>query len=356
MAVKNGLLHLPTGELWNPTPTYFNTSASEVTFDADAPAPAKWLAFLDQIFGDDTEARNAAQEFIGYCLLSDTSQQKILLVVGPPRSGKGTMGRVIRELVGRDSVAGPTMHSLGGEFGLEPLIPRPVAIISDARIGAKTDKAAVTERLLSISGEDTLSVNRKHSSFWHGKLQTRFIILTNELPALSDGSGAMANRFIIIILKTSFLGKEDGGLFDKLKPEMPGILNWAITGYERLRARGHFLQPASGQEALEEIEQLASPVKAFVRAICDLEPGLFVTVDELWAQYQTWVEATGGKFPGTKDWFGRNLRSAAPGVDKGDIYPDGKRTPIYKGIGLKKGKLVLHPDTKGTEDNPEIPF
>jgi putative DNA primase/helicase len=360
VAVKNGLLHLPTGELWKPTPTYFNTSASDVTFDPDAPMPAKWLAFLDQIFGDDVEARNATQEFIGYCLLSDTSQQKILLVVGPPRSGKGTMGRVIRELVGRDTVAGPTMHSLGGEFGLEPLIPRPVAIISDARIGAKTDKAAVTERLLSISGEDTLSVNRKNTSFWHGKLQTRFIILTNELPALSDGSGAMANRFIIIVLKTSFLGQEDPGLFDRLKTEMSGILNWAIAGYERLRARGHFLQPTSGQEALEEIEQLASPVKAFVRAVCDVEPGLSVPVDELWTQYQTWVENQssqgGGKFTGTKDWFGRNLRAAVPGLDKGDTYPDGKRTPIYKGIGLKKGKLVLHPDTKGTDDNPEIPF
>ncbi|MBZ9718548.1 phage/plasmid primase, P4 family [Mesorhizobium sp. AD1-1] len=360
MAVKNGLLHLPTGELWSPTPTYFNTSASDVSFDPDAAEPTKWLAFLDSIYGDDVEARNATQEFIGYCLLSDTSQQKILLMVGPPRSGKGTIGRVIRELVGRDSVAGPTMHSLSGEFGLEPLIPRPVAIISDARIGQKTDKAAVTERLLSISGEDPLSVNRKNTSFWHGKLQTRFIILTNELPALSDGSGAMANRFIIIVLKTSFLGQEDPGLFDKLKAELSGILNWAIAGYERLRSRGHFLQPASGQEALEEIEHLASPVKAFVRAICDVGPTLSVGVDELWEQYAVWVEnqssSGSNKFAGTKVWFGRNLRSAVPGLSDGDVYEGEKRRRVYKGIGLKTGQNVRHRDTTPTDDNPAIPF
>ncbi len=336
-AVKNGLLHVPSGRIYPPTPTYFNTSASDVEYNKDAPPPDQWLTFLDQVFEGDQEAIDAAQEFMGYCLLPDTSQQKILLVVGPPRSGKGTIGRIMRELAGRDSVAGPTMHSLGGEFGLEPLIPRPVAIISDARIGSKTDKAAVTERLLSISGEDTLSVNRKNSSFWHGKLQTRFIVLTNELPALADGSGALANRFIILVMQNSFLGKEDPGLFDRLKTELPGILNWSIQGYQRLRERGYFKQPKSGAEALEEIINLASPVKAFIRDCCEIGAGLQIDVDFLWEEYTLWVEKTGGKFAGTKDWFGRNLRSAVPGIRKADAYPKGVRTPIYKGIGLKKG-------------------
>src|SRR6516164_4262648 len=43
VAIDNGLLHLPTGELYPPTPAYFGLSASEVAFDPDAPNPKRWL-------------------------------------------------------------------------------------------------------------------------------------------------------------------------------------------------------------------------------------------------------------------------------------------------------------------------
>jgi putative DNA primase/helicase len=79
----------------------------------------------------------------------------MLLLIGPKRGGKGTIARVLRSLLGHNSVAGPTMASLSTAFGLEPLITKSLAVISDARIGGKTDKSAIMERLLSISGEDT---------------------------------------------------------------------------------------------------------------------------------------------------------------------------------------------------------
>ena len=36
----------------------------------------------------------------GYCLTGDTAQQKIFMIVGPRRSGKGTIARILRALVG----------------------------------------------------------------------------------------------------------------------------------------------------------------------------------------------------------------------------------------------------------------
>lgn len=355
VAVKNGLLHLPTQELWPATPTFFNTAASSVVFDPEATQPTQWLAFLAQIFGDDNEAMAATQEFFGYCLSTDTSQQKMLLVVGPPRSGKGTMARVLRELAGPDSIAGPTMSSLSGEFGLEPLIPRPIAIISDARIGQRTDKAAVTERLLSISGEDTMSVNRKNSSFWHGKLQTRFIIITNEIPALADGSGALANRFIIVLLKTSFLGKEDPALFEKLKAEMPGILNWAIEGYQRLRDRGHFVQPESAEEALEEMMRIGSPVRAFVKECCETGVGHWELGDILWDKWKEWCERNGNQ-AGSRNWFFRNLNTVVPGMKRKD---EGHHEYSYLGIRYSEkseAKDDERENRKRTLPDDDIPF
>src|SRR5438132_5079127 len=160
--VANGLLHLPSGELYPPTPSYFGLTVSDVVFDPDAPEPKHWLAFLSDLWKQDAEAIVTLQDWFGYTLSSDTSQQKILFIVGPRRSGKGTIARVLTALVGRDSVVNPTLASLQTTFGLAPLIGKPLAFITDARVGGRSDQAAITERLLSISGEDALTIDRKH--------------------------------------------------------------------------------------------------------------------------------------------------------------------------------------------------
>ena len=223
LSVANGLLHLSTGELYPHNASYFGLSASDVEFDPAAPLPLKWLGFLSELFGEDVEALAALQDWFGYALAPDTSQHKILLVVGPSRSGKGTIARVLSALVGRNSVAGPTLASLSSNFGLEPLIGKPLAIISDARLGARSDQAAIAERLLSISGEDALTIDRKFRRAWHGRLTTRFMLLTNELPRLVDASGALAKRFLILTLENSFYGREDPTLTGQLLAELPGI-------------------------------------------------------------------------------------------------------------------------------------
>ena len=82
-----------------------------------------------------------------------TDLHKILLLVGPTRAGKGAIARVLAALVGKGNVAGPTLASLGTNFGLSPLLGKPLAVVSDARLGAG-NAHQVVERLLSISGED----------------------------------------------------------------------------------------------------------------------------------------------------------------------------------------------------------
>ena len=112
-----------------------------------------------------------------------TDLHKILLMVGPTRRGKGVIARTLAALLGRQNVAGPTLNSLGGNFGLAPLIGKPLAVISDARFAGR-DASIVVERLLSISGEDILTVDRKYRDQWTGKLPSRLHIISNELPKL----------------------------------------------------------------------------------------------------------------------------------------------------------------------------
>jgi putative DNA primase/helicase len=327
----SGSLHVPTGTVLPPTPLLFNTNAIEFDYDPHPEPPERWIHFLVQLFGDDLESVHLLQEWMGYSLVADTRQQKMLLMVGPRRSGKGTIGRVLTKLVGSGNVVGPTTSSLAGPFGLQPLIGKSLAIVSDARFcGANI--GVVVERLLCISGEDALTVDRKFLGGVTMKLPTRFVFLTNELPRMNDASAALAGRFVILRLTESFYGKEDPTLTEKLYAELPGILLWAIDGLKRLRERGYFLQPASVADAVRELEDLASPVRAFARECCIVAPGERAWVDDLYEAWKRWCERDGRTIVTSKQTFGRDLAAAIAGVARrrgsGDV-------PFYEGIGLK---------------------
>jgi putative DNA primase/helicase len=241
IACANGLLHIPTRRSFAHTPDFFNSVSLPFPYDASSPEPVEWLKFLHSLWGDDTAAIATLQEIFGYLLTSDTSQQKLFLLIGPTRSGKGVICRVLRHLLGSENVAGPTLASLSSNFGLASLIGKQLAIIADARIGARSDHQAIAERLLSISGEDSLTIDRKYLSAWTGRLPVRFLIASNELPRLADVSGALAKRFITLVLKESFLGREDRGILRRIVAELPSILNWALDGRDRLWARGYLV-------------------------------------------------------------------------------------------------------------------
>jgi putative DNA primase/helicase len=252
LACRSHLLHLPTRTVLAPTPAFFSLTALDFDPVLDASHPVIWFDFLHQLFDGDVESLDLLQEWFGYCLTGDTTQQKMLFMVGPKRSGKGTIGRVLRQLIGDGNVCGPTTSSLAGNFGLQPLIGKTVAIVSDARFSGD-NVATVVERLLCISGEDTLTVDRKHIGSVTMKLPTRFMFLSNELPRLNDASGALAGRFLILRLTQSFFGREDPHLTAKLLTELPAILNWAIDGWQRLHDRGHFLVPRSSADAMVDL-------------------------------------------------------------------------------------------------------
>ena len=270
------------------------------------------------------------------------------MFVGPPRSGKGTIGHVLEALVGRENFTAPSISDLSTQFGVAELIGKSLAIIADARIGGRTDLAALVERLLSISGGDSQSIPRKHISNWNGLLPTRFAMLTNELPKFTDASGALPSRLIILILTISFLGREDGELLGRILGELPSIFRWALDGLDRLRKRKRFVIPRSSKEAVRQVEDLASPVGAFIRERCVIDARdkkHRVQCTELHSAYKQWSVAKGFTFSKTEELFGRDLSAACPGLKRSRLWvevtaADGKkkreRKWHYIGIALRR--------------------
>ena len=317
-------------------------------YDRNAPEPTRWLAFLAQLWPGDPDSIKALQEWFGYVLSGRTDLQKIMLLIGPTRSGKGTIARVLAALIGRGNAAGPTLASLSTNFGLAPLLGKPLAVISDARLG-KQEVHQVVERLLSISGEDMLTIDRKYREPWTGKLPARFLILSNVLPRFGDASGAIAHRFIVLTMTESFLGKENSRLTDELLTELPGILSWSLDGLDRL-TRQSFTTPTSSAEAIRVLQDLVSPISAFVRDECQRGPKCTIEIGKLYAAWKDWCEGNGHK-PGSVQTFGGDLRAAVPELH--DFKPHGQKRQ-YAGITLRTtGNNGSHRGSSGSERESE---
>lgn len=333
LVCRNGILNLASRVRSGHDPRLFTLVAVPFEHDPLAEVPGAWLRFLDELWEHDPEQIQTLQEVFGYVLSGRTDLQKIPLIAGPPRAGKGTIAQVLSELVGRRNVVGVSLVSLQNNFGLEPLLDKPLAVISDARLdGGGTDQ--LVERLLSISGEDTVTVDRKYKSSWTGRLPTRFLVLSNELPRMRDNSGAMARRFVTLQLKRSWYGEEDLDLLQGLLAELPGILNWALDGLARLEKTGRFTEGPASLQARATMEEAGSPVLAFVREHCEVGDDCWVDKTELYRAWSTRVEI---RYVRGEAWFTRDLKSAVPAVEPGRrVDDDGTRRKVFFGIRLRQ--------------------
>jgi len=130
LACSNTLVDLVTGENLPHTPYFLTMNAVDYAYNPTADCP-RFEQFLGEIFPgseaqrpkdydawddehkDAQQRRELVQEIFGYLLSGDTSQQKMFLFMGKPRSGKGTLARVLRRLIGTANVV------LGAKVGVE---------------------------------------------------------------------------------------------------------------------------------------------------------------------------------------------------------------------------------------------
>lgn len=326
------------------TEDYFALNYLPIVYDPKADCP-QWKTFLGQIFQKkqlssgktewnpavddfvevyesvpDELSISVLQEYMGLLLTPITSFQKILGIVGPRRSGKGTIGRIIQGLVGLENMAAPTLTGLTNEHALQGLHHKTVALVGDSSINSSNaDTNRAVERLKSITGADMQQINPKGKpQFQVNKLTVRFVIMSNELQKLTDPTGALAGRFIYLITTQSFYGKEDIHLDKKLATELPGIFNWAVEGLMRLLKRGYFLETEAGKEAAAMAEELGSPVIAFVREWCEVGANRQTRSQELYDAYKRWCEEAGRSQMGRNRFYEEFQRA----------FPDCKRSKI----------------------------
>ena len=334
ISLKNGIFHLKDYIVLPHSLGFFTQNSLPFEYNPNAQCP-NWLKFLASLWPEDQESIDCLQEMMGYIISGDTRQQKFFNIIGPRRSGKGTINKVLVELLGQHNTVAPQLEELCDTFGLQPWLGKLLASFTDAR-APERNRSAVVSQLLRIVGGDTVTVNRKNKEAWNGYLPTRIVVYSNEVLQLTENSNALTGRMVVLKMTKSFYNAEDTELFPRLAAELSGIFNWAMEGLKRRLMRGgHFIQPKSGKNLLELMAELGNPIGSFCEEVLEFDPLGIVPKDDVFNCYKKWA-LTKALPPGTELAFKRRFLAATQEhqIETELDRTKGNRVHVYRGVKL----------------------
>src|SRR5262245_28479414 len=156
MLFRNGRYDVKRDVLTPHDGRYFATETPNFDYLPEADCPL-WDRVLNQWL--DSSDQDTLHEFMGYLLTADTSLQKMLVMLGPPSSGKSTVMIVLEQLCGPVHVLSRTIDELCGQFGLQGSQGKRLMTIPDAHDADSKNHHVALNRLKSIIGKDTISIN-----------------------------------------------------------------------------------------------------------------------------------------------------------------------------------------------------
>ena len=267
--VRNGLLRLHGRVLMAHDPDLFSPNSLPIAYNADAKAPM-FQDFMDSSFPG--EARQTlALQFLGFYVSGLKYPQKMLIITGPTRSGKGTYVRILEMLLGEAKTKALDPKSLAYTFGLEGLEKAMVGVFDDIRQLSAEDKRRLVEFILNVVGGGKIPHARKNKSEWNDRVPARLLYIGNAWPPLEDNANALAARFEHLDTPNSYpVGEGNKDYEPLLKPEANGIFNRALDGLDSLLETGQF-QRVETSESARDHARTGGPMMQFVDEQCECE-------------------------------------------------------------------------------------
>lgn len=254
--LQNGMLSLETVSLEPHDEGRYLTSQLPFEFNEEASCP-HWLKFLSEVLVDESGEMDAQlidllQEAFGYSLTSDTSHEKMVWLHGQAATGKSTILRVLKALLGSAALEIGMNELRHNSYQLAEIGGKRVLTCSEAASGAYLADAHIKK---IVSGEEIVA-RQIYSSPQYIQPIAKLWWAMNEVPQNLDRSDAIYRRLILIPFHRPIPKEErDIHLFDKFVQELPGILNWALEGLKRLNTNGTFTEAAQVEQSVQEYQQ-----------------------------------------------------------------------------------------------------
>jgi len=261
----NGVFDLDTGEFRNFKEEDSFTWTLPHKYNPDAQCP-----FLYELINSllPEEQVLSLWELMGYCLWREYNYQKMFFLFGRGSNGKTTFAKILELMLGKDNVSHVSLREIQDNRFAKAQLYRKLANISGELEYTELKNTSILKQL---SGEDTITMDRKYKEPFIYRNYAKLIFLTNEINKSRDTTEAFYRRLYLIEFPKKF--KQNPQLLHKIdtlpEKEWEGLLVLALDNLRKLLANGlHFTVDPEEEEMEKTYNKLASPLTQFIEENC----------------------------------------------------------------------------------------
>ena len=253
--------------------------------------------FASQTEGEETEQVYLMQEIAGAVMLGlmHIYQKVVLFYDSFGRAGKGTLERVLRQLVPPTFVTAVSPFSWNQEYH--------VATLAGARlnvVGELPDNQSIpAAEFKTIIGGDLITGRHPTKQPFSFKSVATHLFMSNHMINSRDQSEAFFTRWLIVEFPNSRLRlglaidpNVAGRIIEK---EVPGIAYWALEGAARLLRNRAFSKSQAHERLMLKWRRSNSSLEEFIHECCELSSGQNIRRSELYSAYKMWCIESGRK-------------------------------------------------------------
>lgn len=281
LPLSNGVLDLDTLELLPHAPANANRWLLPDAYDPDATCPS-WTQFLEEAAGEDAEW---LREWVGYCLRDGNHRERMAWLYGPTGTGKSTFIKTLNRMFGDAAAAVPVDRM--NEYAVAALAGKRLAVCTEI-----SNSLLRTVTLKQLVSGDPTPARHPYGRPFDMEFTGKFMFASNVLPPVDQGEGLW--RRLVIVAFRNQPSAPDPTLGDRLAAEIPGILNWAVVGMQRLAGYGReWLVPSHIQSSVEEYRDSADLFTQFFQEEMVVDPDAEVLAKEVYVRYIFWMKEHG---------------------------------------------------------------
>lgn len=301
----SGMVDLRTGHLLPADPVRLFTRCTAVAPDFILPTPV-FDRFLVEVTGGDEELQTYLKRLAGYALTGSTREHVLAFFWGPGGNGKGVFLNTLVRLLGSYAVVAAMDTFTSSRFDRHPtelaaLFGARLVTAQETQEGRNWDEA----RVKGITGGDPITARFMRENFFTYTPQFKLLFAGNHKPHIANLDDAMRRRFHLIPF-VQVPPRRDPDLPEKLVPEWPGILAWAVEGC--LEWQQHGLVPASViRQATEAYFVDEDVLGRWLNDTTEPRENAFIETRDLWASWQLWCAEKRERVGSERDFVHRLL-------------------------------------------------
>lgn len=295
--VINGTFDLESGEpVFRPHRREdYLTACAPVEYQPGATCP-NWIQFLNRIFNGDEALIQFVQRVVGYSLTGDTSEQYFYFFHGVGANGKTVFFEVIFMLFGEDYTVKSNIEMVllqrqtRETHEVARLVGKRICVLSEIPAGRRLNESLVKD----LTGSGAVDARNLYERGFSFHPQAKLFMYGNHKPVIGDSMSIWRRvqeiPFTVTIPKEEQIPMRD--LLNTFRPELPGILNWALDGYCSYREQG-LRPPNAVTKAVNEYREESDTLHRFMEEHCQELASLSTPCKAVFEQYKKWCENNG---------------------------------------------------------------